>query len=192
MVRLALVLSLIFPIGTWAQALEPQSTSGKLVEVRAGINSTLLKVQLGDGDTCEFSITPSLEWLPDGREGEYRRLVSSLPGTDWPDYGDLHSRVRVWALGDRFLKYEVLERPPVLWGVIVASETDRSHAFDLQRRVEARGFSSGLIESSRYPRLRPGYHVVLAGAFPTQEAASHCLIAARKKGWKDAYLKRLR
>lgn len=60
------------------------------------------------------------------------------------------------------------------WTVIVSSSTDESEARAMADRLSGEGEESGVLFSSDYPDLRPGYWVAFSGSFTTRaDAAAH-------------------
>jgi hypothetical protein len=78
----------------------------------------------------------------------------------------------------------VLESLPVAAG--------RPAALARARQAKARGLPSvGVLVSSQYSSLHPGYFVVFSGIYPSQAQASAGLAAAHGKGFPDAYQTRV-
>ncbi|MEW6277172.1 MAG: hypothetical protein AB1758_01015 [Candidatus Eremiobacterota bacterium] len=126
------------------------------------------------------------------QHGEYQDLMDSLPGNARLEAGDTFSTVRAWRLGSHLVKYEVLQRPPELWGVVIASQSSFEEAYRVQLKAVSAGFEdAAVIESARYPRLRPGYYVTVAAFFEDQASGRPCLGRARTR-WSDAYARRIR
>ena len=75
---------------------------------------------------------------------------------------------------------DVLESVPVTAGLATATARAR-----LAKRAGLKDV--GVIASSQYSSLHPGYYVVFAGIFTSAAAASAALPAAHAKGWPDAY-----
>jgi septal ring-binding cell division protein DamX len=63
------------------------------------------------------------------------------------------------------------------WTVVLASSHNRATADADARRIAAEGIQVGVLDSSDHPQLAPGYWVVFAGRYPTQQQA---LAAATK------------
>jgi SPOR domain len=79
---------------------------------------------------------------------------------------------------------DVLESLPVAGG--------RANAVARARRAKQNGLKTvGVLVSSQYASLHPGYYVVFAGVFQTQAEASAALAAAHAKGFPDAYQTRV-
>jgi hypothetical protein len=49
----------------------------------------------------------------------------------------------------------------------------------------------GVLDSSRYPSLNPGYYVVFAGVYETPAQASAGIASARAAGFSGAYVRRI-
>jgi len=78
----------------------------------------------------------------------------------------------------------VLESLPVTAG--------RANAVARARKAKQNGIKDvGILVSSRYSSLHPGYFVVFAGVFRTQAEASSSLPSAHAKGFPDAYQTRI-
>lgn len=81
----------------------------------------------------------------------------------------------------------------VAWGdesgytVILASETDRRVAEETLEQVRRDGLDAGLLFSSDYGSLRPGYWVVYAGRFEDAESATAEQRRLRDLGYHIAY-----
>jgi hypothetical protein len=74
--------------------------------------------------------------------------------------------------------------------VVLASVPASSRAAALQRARQAReaGLEEvGVLTSSRYPSLHPGYLVVFSGVYPTLASAQTASGVARQRGYADAY-----
>ena len=70
---------------------------------------------------------------------------------------------------------------------ILASKTSEADARAIQAEAESQGIDAGVLESSDYSSLNPGYWVVFAGAFETQPEAAAEAGEARRSGFADAY-----
>ena len=64
------------------------------------------------------------------------------------------------------------ELPPDTWTAIVSSVRDETEARDTADRLAGGGEESGVLFSSDYPDLRPGYWVVYSGEFPSRDGAA--------------------
>jgi hypothetical protein len=74
--------------------------------------------------------------------------------------------------------------------VVLASVPQANRAGALQRARDALGAGLtqvGVLSSSRYPSLHPGYLVVFSGVYPTLGRAQEASAAARGRGYGDAY-----
>jgi hypothetical protein len=79
---------------------------------------------------------------------------------------------------------DVLESLPVTAG--------RDAAVARARKAKRNGLEEvGVLVSSQYSSLHPGYYVVFSGVYATQAEASAGLAAARAKGFPDAYQTRV-
>ena len=79
---------------------------------------------------------------------------------------------------------DVLESLPVAAG--------RAAAAGRARQAKAHGLKDvGVLVSSQYSSLHPGYYVVFSGIYATQAEASTGLAAAHAKGFPDAYQTRV-
>jgi hypothetical protein len=74
--------------------------------------------------------------------------------------------------------------------VVLASVPDGGRAGALTKAKGARdaGLTQvGVLNSSRYPSLHPGYLVVFSGVYENRAAAEDAVDSVRAKGYKDAY-----
>jgi len=79
---------------------------------------------------------------------------------------------------------DVLESIPYSSGRTIAEARARqAHAAHLP--------NAGILVSSAYPSLHPGYYIVFSGVYRTPSAAAAALAAARAKGFPDAYVARV-
>ncbi|MBV8065988.1 MAG: hypothetical protein JOY73_10715 [Actinobacteria bacterium] len=79
---------------------------------------------------------------------------------------------------------DVLESVPLASG--------RTLAVARARAAKAAGLpQAGVLVSSGYPSLHPGYYVVFSGVYGTSRAASAALAAAHGKGFSGAYVARI-
>jgi hypothetical protein len=91
----------------------------------------------------------------------------------------------------------LLQWPPGQDGytVILASLPTRGGRADATSRAKAASDAGlrevGVLNSSAYPSLQPGYFVVFAGIHDTERAALDALPAARRSGYDAAYVKRI-
>jgi hypothetical protein len=89
----------------------------------------------------------------------------------------------VWPAGETGYT-TVLESLPVAAG--------RANALARARQAKRNGIADvGILVSSQYSSLHPGYFVIFAGVFRTQSQASASLPAAHAKGFPDAYQTRV-
>jgi hypothetical protein len=71
--------------------------------------------------------------------------------------------------------------------VILASKTSEVDARNVAARAAAAGLDAGVLDSSNFRSLRPGYWVAFTGVYPTQPAAAAAAAQARQLGFTDAY-----
>ena len=71
--------------------------------------------------------------------------------------------------------------------VVLASETNRTAAEAKARRAVAAGLSAGVLRSSDYRSLNPGYWVAFAGQFDSMAAARSSARSAAAQGFPQAY-----
>ena len=71
--------------------------------------------------------------------------------------------------------------------VVLASETNRAAAEAKARRAVAAGLSAGVLRSSDYRSLNPGYWVAFAGQFDSMGEARSSARSAAAKGFPQAY-----
>ena len=81
------------------------------------------------------------------------------------------------------------------WTVILASLPARGGRPGATSRAKAASDAGvpevGVLNSSAYPSLQPGYFVVFAGIHASERAAADALPAARQAGYDAAYVKRI-
>lgn len=70
---------------------------------------------------------------------------------------------------------------------VLASVSGQDQARAIQRRASDAGLDAGVLYSSGYRSLRPGYWVVYSGHFDTQPQASARASRAKSLGFGDAY-----
>ena len=76
------------------------------------------------------------------------------------------------------------------WTVQVSSVRDRGDAEALRTRLRAAGREAGVLESSDFTELEPGYYVVFSGTFSSRaEAIAHA--AALRSTYSDVFARRL-
>lgn len=73
--------------------------------------------------------------------------------------------------------------------VILASKLDEAAARRVQREASDAGLDAGVLNSSAFPSLRPGYWVVFSGAHGSQGDAAQRQSRARSLGYGDAYVR---
>ena len=78
------------------------------------------------------------------------------------------------------------------WTVVLRSDVNQETARREARRALRAGFRDvGILDSSDYPSLHPGYHVVFSGVYKTQADAEDALAAARSHGYGRAYVRQV-
>jgi hypothetical protein len=79
--------------------------------------------------------------------------------------------------------------------VVLASfptDTGQDKATTLARRASRAGLLDvGLLDSSRYPSLHPGYYVVFSGVYESADDAASALRQAQKLGYGRAYTRQI-
>jgi hypothetical protein len=70
---------------------------------------------------------------------------------------------------------------------ILASDASRLQARAEQAEASGRGLDAGVLFSTDFSSLRPGYWVVFSGSFASQEAAASRAARAHELGYSDAY-----
>ena len=70
---------------------------------------------------------------------------------------------------------------------ILASLSSKAEATSVEAEATSRGLDAGVLYSSDYSSLRPGYWVVFSGVFPDDAGADARVSHARELGYKDAY-----
>jgi hypothetical protein len=73
--------------------------------------------------------------------------------------------------------------------VVLASEGSVASARATQRRASDAGLDAGVLSSSSYGSLRPGYWVVFSGSYSSQAEAAERQGRARSLGFGDAYVR---
>jgi len=76
------------------------------------------------------------------------------------------------------------------WTVVLASTDDDASARRRARELVAGGTAAGVLDSDRYPSLRPGFAVVFSGEYPTRSAAERAAQDLRAQV-PDAYPRRI-
>jgi hypothetical protein len=75
---------------------------------------------------------------------------------------------------------------------IPASSDGRTLAIERARSAARAGLPSvGVLQSSRYSSLHPGYYVVFSGIYSSNGQASGALAAANAKGFSAAYVRQI-
>jgi hypothetical protein len=70
---------------------------------------------------------------------------------------------------------------------ILASVSSEGEARSIQSEATGRGLDAGVLYSSYYSSLRPGYWVVFSGVFPSADGAEARVGHAHELGFSDAY-----
>jgi hypothetical protein len=70
---------------------------------------------------------------------------------------------------------------------ILASDSSQSQARGEQARASGRGVSAGVLYSTSFSSLRPGYWVVFSGTFASESEAVSRVSRAEELGYVDAY-----
>lgn len=73
------------------------------------------------------------------------------------------------------------------YSVFLGALSTEARARVVQDRANASGLNAGILESSRFSSLRPGYWVVFTGIYPDKSSISSHVALAREKGFSDAY-----
>ncbi|MCD4784838.1 MAG: hypothetical protein K8T10_13565 [Candidatus Eremiobacteraeota bacterium] len=197
---LALLICLMFFSAKNIEAagnLKTVKVKGEFLGGEIGSDSCQIYIKNTAGKIIRCQIIASLDWMTSRQRDEYRKLKRTLPGRSWPTLTDTHSTVKAWCIkmsdGSLFLvKYSVLSKPVPLWITIIASTKSRNRANSIKYKAYKSGFHPDIINSSNYSKLRSGYFVVITGAFDEQHKALSAAKKAQNKGWKDAYIKRIR
>jgi hypothetical protein len=71
--------------------------------------------------------------------------------------------------------------------VILASKISETAARNVQSQAAANGLNTGILYSTDFRSLRPGYWVVFSGVYATQPEAAQAAVQARALGFTDAY-----
>jgi|GEM_PF-2341774 len=171
---------------------------GTLTDVIAGNDSGQIKIKT-DSSTITMSIRSNIDWMNNAQFKQYKELMKKTPGKTWPTIVDQNSKVRAWYVKRNekcnlnfLLKYELLDSPANLWIVIIASEKDSPSAVSEKNEAASKGLASDIIKSDDYSSLKPGYHVVIIGAYNDKKSAVAMVKNAGAKGYKDAYIKKVR
>ncbi|MBI3925597.1 MAG: hypothetical protein HY319_08660 [Armatimonadetes bacterium] len=191
---LCVFLVILLGSAAWSGEVDPEELAGFVEggvrEVRNGPDSCVLQLETTEGPVTVRK-TSNLDDLPP----EYRTWLLAQKASRRPSLTDVGSQARarvLWAADDPILvDFQILRPAAPLWVVIVHSGHQVSEAWQLASSASALGFACDVIDSSEYPALRPGYQVVLAGAFTRHNEAEAALARARKH-WPGAYLRKLR
>lgn len=70
---------------------------------------------------------------------------------------------------------------------ILASLGSESEALDFQSQARADGLDAGILNSSDYGSLNPGYWVVFSGTYDSSDGAGERTSYAKSLGYSDAY-----
>jgi hypothetical protein len=70
---------------------------------------------------------------------------------------------------------------------ILASLTSEAEASEVEAEATGRGLDAGILYSSDYSSLRPGYWVVFSGDLPDDGGAEARASQAQELGYPDAY-----
>jgi cell division septation protein DedD len=70
---------------------------------------------------------------------------------------------------------------------ILASVSSEAEALVVQTEATSRGLDAGVLNSSDFSSLRPGYYVVFSGAFSSADDAAARAERAQSLGYRDAY-----
>ena len=77
------------------------------------------------------------------------------------------------------------------WTIFLHSVVDPDTARRQARKAVAAGLRSGVLNSSDYASLRPGYYVVFAGVYDSRERAEGALDDAQERGFPGAYVRQV-
>lgn len=193
---LCLILMSTMITGAKADTFHVKKVQGKLVKMLIGNDSCVIEMETTDGSAINLRQVSNLDGWTMEQQKEYRRLIKDLPGKSWPTLTDLHSKAAAWYIDEGktkiLIKYKIISYPQELWITIISSQKDSSQAHSAKHKAYLQGFIPDVIFSSDYARLRPGYYIVIVGAFEKKPLALRSLQTAKGKGWKDAYIKRIR
>jgi hypothetical protein len=146
-------------------------------------------VPLGPGETTGRAPVTSTSTLPNAPQptitnGPLPRAPGSpsTPGATTPTPANPNA-LAIWPVGQSGFT-NVLESLPVTGG--------RANAVARARRAKQNGLNQvGILVSSGYSSLHPGYYVIFAGVYQTQGQAVAALPTAHAKGFPDAYQTRV-
>jgi hypothetical protein len=75
---------------------------------------------------------------------------------------------------------------------VPASSSGRALALERARSASRAGLPQvGVLDSSRYSSLHPGYAVVFSGIYDSREEADRAQLAANAKGFSAAYVRQI-
>jgi hypothetical protein len=121
-------------------------------------------------DTGTLTETTPTETAPTTTQTKTTPTTATAPSTN---------QVRSWPAG-RSGYSVVLNSIPTTAG--------RARAVDEARRAIRAGLQDvGVLESSQFSTLHPGYYVVFSGFYPTSAAATNAVAAARDAGFRTPY-----
>lgn len=100
--------------------------------------------------------------------------AATVPATADSSAGEQGSNLGDWPGGSGFT-------------AILASLSTEADAASTQAEATARGLDAGVLYSSNFSSLRPGYWVVFSGVFPDASGASTRASRAHELGYSDAY-----
>lgn len=139
---------------------------GSQVEIVANVSSPVglreVVVEVSGDVIDTFSGTPAVaRWTP-SREGTYLIRVTAIDRRGASSY----ARVVVSAISAGGSSFKGTSPKAVdFWTVMVDSRESRTEALDVAARVRARGFNAGVLWSSDYPSLRPGWWATYSGRY---------------------------
>jgi hypothetical protein len=147
-------------------------------------NNTLVATQSGvphAPTTAPETATVALPSVPTGTPGAPSTPTAPPPATTTaPRPGTLTA----WPAGQSGYTV-VLESVP-------ASSSGRALALDRARSASRAGLPQvGVLDSSRYSSLHPGYSVVFSGIYDSRDEADRALAAANAKGFSAAYVRQI-
>ncbi|HEY8630706.1 MAG TPA: hypothetical protein VIL73_09270 [Gaiellaceae bacterium] len=147
-------------------------------------NTTLVATQGGvphSPTTAPETATVALPSVPTGTPGAPSTPTAPPPATTTaPRPGTLTA----WPAGQSGYTV-VLESVP-------ASSSGRALALERARSASRAGLPEvGVLDSSRYSSLHPGYSVVFSGIYDSREEADRAQAAANAKGFSAAYVRQI-
>lgn len=194
---LAVIFTIIFTGALFAASNSPliKQAEGKFIKAEIGTDSCAVYIVDENGKNIFLKITPSTDWMSAREYKEYEKAKNTLPGKKWPTIADTASRVRAWYIDGAYkflIKYEVLSAPKALWFVIAASASNEADAAAKKSQAHKQGYYPDIIKSSDFPKLKPGYYIIVLGAFENAPDAQKYALDAKYRGFKDAYAKQAR